>query len=316
MDPSLELNAILSPDKLSLKVSPKPPKGMRKDSRSRSNSSGLNVRRFSTDSILANRLDTIGRRLSRDVTNSPPDLGHRFDTLEKDTLTLRHGNSASAEMLTDSTKFDTNGLQKTNSSNGGHSSTDRKFNSRRSKMHLDVTYDRERERKKSADNIDIMPTLKERLAPPICLIEPNKAELRSKLHAELKSKYAPEPDFHFSTQPVAKPPRRGPLPLPPKDDGVQGGLVADKPGMKVLLSEPNPCSRALVVGMTPKIRPPVSPRNTTETKDSADQTVPITRERGRKNGKSKSTRGNSTQRRETEIDEKNMMCTPHPPHPP
>jgi hypothetical protein len=60
---------------------------LKRDGHSRSNSSSLNVRRFSTDSILGERLDTIGRRLSRDIAsdlaNSPPDLGHRFETFGK-----------------------------------------------------------------------------------------------------------------------------------------------------------------------------------------------------------------------------------------
>lgn len=279
VSPSLELNAILSPDKLSLKVSPKPPKGMRKDSRSRSNSSGLNVRRFSTDSILAERLDTIGRRLSRDITNSPPDLGHRFDG----STMLGHGNSASAEMLTDSKKFDSlnesssNGLLQPPVA-GGSSTSSRKFNGKRTPLYLDVCYDRERERKRSADNIDIMPTLKERLAPPICLIEPNKAELRNKLHAELKSKYAPERKTSLQ-KPLAKPPRRGPLPLPPATEtGQVVTETSNKPKIKFTRPDSSGGSGTgpMVVGMTPKVRPTPSPRVTIATKDSADQTVPVT----------------------------------------
>lgn len=50
---------------------------LKKDGRSRSNSSVLTPRRFSTDSILGDRMDSIGRRLSRDLTNSPPDLKKR-----------------------------------------------------------------------------------------------------------------------------------------------------------------------------------------------------------------------------------------------
>ncbi|XP_055378406.1 uncharacterized protein LOC129610081 isoform X1 [Condylostylus longicornis] len=89
-----EIPEIIEPS-LSPKVSPKPrlslsPKPrsspMQKlfrnnNTRSRSNSSTLNVRRFSTDSILSERLDTIGRRLSRDLTNSPPDFGKRYEVL-------------------------------------------------------------------------------------------------------------------------------------------------------------------------------------------------------------------------------------------
>lgn len=263
-------------------MSPKPPKGMRKDGRSRSNSSGLNVRRFSTDSILAVRLDTIGRRLSRDITNSPPDLGHHFDrkgTLE--ILPLSRQGSASAEMLTDTKKFDgspSNGrLQPLPHIPGGSTASARKYNSNRAPLYLDVCYDRERERKKSADNIDIMPTLKERLAPPMCLIEPKKAELRSKLHAELKSKYPPERSGQQKLPRVVveKPPRRGPLPLPPAAEGEQASAA---PKIKVVRPDSLQCGNtsAIIVGMTPKGRPTPSPRHVTICTDSADQTVPVT----------------------------------------
>lgn len=284
---------------------------MRKDSRSRSNSSGLNVRRFSTDSILAYRLDTIGRRLSRDITNSPPDLGHRFESGTKGMLNNRLCNSASAEMLTDPKKFDTGDGQLAIPS--GSSTSGRKFKP----LYLDVCYDRERERKKSADNIDIMPTLKERLAPPICLIEPNKAELRNKMHAELKSKYAseinppnpnPQPQIHKQTS--VKPPRRCPLPLPPNQGGEivatrnVGGLEHVKPKVKITRPEMAGSSSgggAMVVGVTLKGRPTPSPRHVNiATRDSADQTVPVTSlasssgmssgRMGRKNGKSKLSR--------------------------
>lgn len=307
VDASLELNAILSPDQLSLKVSPKPPKGMRKDSRSRSNSSGLNVRRFSTDSILAYRLDTIGRRLSRDITNSPPDLGHRFESGTKGMLNNRLGNSASAEMLTDSKKFDSSDGQL--AIPGSSSTSGRKVKP----LYLDVCYDRERERKKSADNIDIMPTLKERLAPPICLIEPNKAELRSKMHAELKSKYAADINCNPNPQPhqtSVKPPRRGPLPLPPNQGAevatrTVAGLEHVKPKLKITRPEMASSSSgggAMVVGVTLKGRPTPSPRHVNiSTRDSADQTVPVTSlasssgtsssgRMARKNGKSKLSR--------------------------
>lgn len=92
-------------------------------SRSNSNSSSLNVRRFSTEGILGERLDTIGRRLSRDIAsdlaNSPPDLGHRFETFGKaagekfDTFSGKTGFTKSADDLDrnatarEKSKFDT-----------------------------------------------------------------------------------------------------------------------------------------------------------------------------------------------------------------
>lgn len=72
------------------KASPKPKIfTLKRDTRSRSNSSGLNVRRFSSDSIFGERLDTIGRRLSRDMTYSPADLGRKFKTFGKESSTNR-----------------------------------------------------------------------------------------------------------------------------------------------------------------------------------------------------------------------------------
>lgn len=61
--------------------------GLLRESRSHSNSSALSIRRFSTDSIFGERLDTIGRRLSRDISYSPPDMGtsRRFETFGKST---------------------------------------------------------------------------------------------------------------------------------------------------------------------------------------------------------------------------------------
>lgn len=60
------------------------------EARSRSNSTALSIRRFSTDSIFGERMDTIGRRLSRDISYSPPDLGsHRFETFGKSATTLQ-----------------------------------------------------------------------------------------------------------------------------------------------------------------------------------------------------------------------------------
>jgi hypothetical protein len=92
-------------------------------SRSNSNSSSLNVRRFSTEGILGERMDTIGRRLSRDIAsdlaNSPPDLGHRFETFGKsagekfDTFSGKTGLTKSADDLDknasarEKSKFDT-----------------------------------------------------------------------------------------------------------------------------------------------------------------------------------------------------------------
>lgn len=224
------------------------------------------MRRFSTDSILAVRLDTIGRRLSRDITNSPPDLGHRFD--RRDTLPLSRQGSASAEMLTER----------------GASSPHLNGNSsipsatKRTPLHLDVCYDRERERKRSADNIEIMPTLRERLAPPICRIEPERAELKDRLHDELKSKYAPEK--------VTKPPRR---PVSTVTDQMPPKIKVVRPDSLECGGSGSGNTSAMVVGMTPKVRPTPSPRDVTICTEAPDQTVP-SGGTVKRNGKSKLTR--------------------------
>lgn len=56
---------------------------LRKDNCSRSNASVVAARRYSNESILGDRLDLIGRRLSRDLINSPPDLNKCPDNISK-----------------------------------------------------------------------------------------------------------------------------------------------------------------------------------------------------------------------------------------
>lgn len=123
---------------------------------------------------------------------------------------LSRQSSVSAEMLNTSKSFPMNNGQVSLPSTSA--TTTRKFNSKRTPLYLDVCYDRERERKRSADNIDIMPTLKERL-PPIYLIEPETAELKDRLHDELKSKYPAQTsdDIDKPTKAIVKPPRKEPV---------------------------------------------------------------------------------------------------------
>lgn len=68
----------------------------------KSNAGLLNVRRFSTDSVLENRLDTIGRRLSRDISYSPPDLGKRYDIIaHANKFDTFHGSKSNENLGTD-----------------------------------------------------------------------------------------------------------------------------------------------------------------------------------------------------------------------
>lgn len=212
------------------KVSPKPrffP--IKKDNRSRSNSSGLNIRRFSVDSILGERLDTIGRRLSRDITNSPPDLGHRFETFGKgesiskfDTFSGQKTEEFSGPAVTES-----NQVSKFDTYSGKNDKPDvvlnKKHQNKRAPLNLDV-YERENE-KKPIESINENLALRERLAPPIFQIDSSKAVLRDKLHEELKAKHGnvrrkPRAQFPLPHQgpsdrnKLGKPERNGTRPSP------------------------------------------------------------------------------------------------------
>ncbi|GAB0096952.1 Ionotropic glutamate receptor [Sergentomyia squamirostris] len=168
------------------KISPKPKLFSKKESRSRSNSSGLNVRRFSTDSILGERMDTIGRRLSRDISYSPPDLGHRFETFGKGlgSLSASKFDAYSSRKMSPDGKFDT--FSGTRSSLPEEPEiSGKKFTRGRTPLNLDVY-----EGRRSHDNLaEAMTPLKERLAPPICILEPESGVLRDRMHEELRQKY-------------------------------------------------------------------------------------------------------------------------------
>lgn len=165
-----------SPPQIKPKVSPKPNifSALRRDGRSRSNSSVLSIRRFSTDSILGERMDSIGRRLSRDITASPPDLGRHFETF---------GKAASTKSRLDSAenKFDTFGGKGANK--------------------IDVPY-KTKVAKRPALNFESyhrdsksgfeLPIVKEGLEPPIYQEDRSKAVLKAKLHRELTAKYGPK----------------------------------------------------------------------------------------------------------------------------
>ncbi|XP_053663885.1 uncharacterized protein LOC128713047 [Anopheles marshallii] len=184
-------------------------------SKSSSFSSSLNVRRFSTDSIISERLGTIGRRLSRDAaTSSPPDLSHHFETF---------GKGSSAEPATGS-KFDTySGKNNSRESvavfkcdtfngkvtpGGGLDTVDTardpgsegrinkpdgeekpilpvktKKRSRRSPLNLEL-YETGRRRL-----IPINERVAQGLAPPFLEADTGSAMLRDKLHEELRLKY-------------------------------------------------------------------------------------------------------------------------------
>lgn len=170
------------------KLSPRPKIIPKKETtpQSRSASSSLNLRRSSNDSILEDRLGTIGRRLSRDITDSPPDLIHRFETFGKGSVP-------------DTSKFDTFGGVKTRDSSIPELSKydtfsgviddrpeipmkkGKKHQSKRTPLNLDI-YERDR-------HINDTLSMSDSLYPPIFKLDRSKAVLRERVHNELKSKY-------------------------------------------------------------------------------------------------------------------------------
>lgn len=181
--------------------------GVKRDGHSRSNSSTLNIRRFSTDSILGERLDTIGRRLSRDIVNdlanSPPDLGHRFETFGKgagsgiansankfDTFSGKMGITKSADDLDKSSnKFDTfsGKIDDTKPELPAKKSAKGKQQQKRkpltSETYTEVTFANQSIRD------PIKESFRETLHPAIFQLDKSKAILRDKLHEELREKY-------------------------------------------------------------------------------------------------------------------------------
>lgn len=193
----------------------------KKDERSGSNSSSLNVRRFSTDNLLGERLDTIGRRLSREIINSPPDLGHRFETFGKnsvnkfDTFNTFSSNYAEIHKSADDierSKYDTIGgtidelkpelpLKQKNIKN----------KQKRKSINMDV-YEKKNEkvtfenqctlpiRDSIRDRETIRESWRESLHPPIFQLDRSKVVLRDRLHEELKAKYGNTIKMSHSTK--------------------------------------------------------------------------------------------------------------------
>ena len=179
-------------------------------SRSNSNSSSLNVRRFSTDSILGERLDTIGRRLSRDIAsdlaNSPPDLGHRFETFGKnagskfDTFTAVTKSADNLDKLAakEKSKFDTFSGTIDEIKPELPVKKNAKNKQKRKPLNLDV-YENNSDRI-TFENQSTLPmrdpmrepikeSFRESLHPAIFQLDSSKAVLRDQLHEELRAKY-------------------------------------------------------------------------------------------------------------------------------
>lgn len=179
---------------------------LKKEGRSRSNSSVLTVRRYSTDSILGDRMDSIGRRLSRDLTNSPPDLGRRYESYgNNDNSPNRYetitggkfpsiGISKSNETLTN--RYDTFTGKNSEKANIPVKANKKGAGGKRPKISFE-SYDRDESTGPQLAQKDFdyeLPSVKEGLEPPFLQDDPSTAILRLKLHQEIRNKYLTLPD--------------------------------------------------------------------------------------------------------------------------
>lgn len=233
---------------------------LKRDGHSRSNSSTLNVRRFSTDSILGERLDTIGRRLSRDIigdlTNSPPDLGHRFETFGKGATSVQKfdtfsgsktaGITKSADDLDkgastshDRSKFDTfcatvdDMKPELPAKNKGGKGRQTKRKPLTSDTYTEVTFGSQCE--------PIKESFRETLHPAIFQLDKSKAILRDKLHEEFREKYG--------------------------DKAPKVPSISNRPPLRSTSSNPNDSFLKVQSNDSLNIRPPVpSPRANKSTK--------------------------------------------------
>ncbi|XP_035788210.1 uncharacterized protein LOC118464730 isoform X2 [Anopheles albimanus] len=217
-------------------------------SKSSSFGSSLNVRRFSTDSIISERLGTIGRRLSRDAaTSSPPDLTHHFETFGKGGGGDGTGGASSSKFDTYSGKNNSkeqiavfkcdtyNGKLETSGATGtdtvdGKVKADgpeekpalpvkTKKRSRRSPLNLEL-YESSRRRL-----IPISERVAHGLAPPFLEADNGSALLRDKLHEELRLKYG-QTRWKSASQSNAT-------------DGSSGGVMQGRAPMPVPSEETN-----------------------------------------------------------------------------
>lgn len=192
---------------------------LKKEGRSRSNSSVLTVRRYSTDSILGDRLDSIGRRLSRDLTNSPPDLGRRYESYGKnndnspnryETMTGGKfpsiGISKSNETLTN--RYDTFSGKNSEKANIPVKANKKGAGGKRPKISFE-SYDRDESTgpQLNREDYDYNQSVKEGLEPAFLQDDRSTAILRHKLHQEIRDKYLTLPDASYNAQsaPVKSP---------------------------------------------------------------------------------------------------------------
>ncbi|XP_055628546.1 uncharacterized protein LOC129769999 isoform X2 [Toxorhynchites rutilus septentrionalis] len=166
---------------------------------SSSNPSMLNIRRFSTDSVLSERLDNIGRRLSRDMTNSPPDFARRFETFGKqsdggDKFDTYSGKES--KQIMNGKKFDTFSGTIYSSKNDEEidpqqlMKTSTKQNKRLPLNSELFVRNKKHSKGESRKLIPIEERVAHGLAPAFVETDTSGALLRDKLHEELRMKYA------------------------------------------------------------------------------------------------------------------------------
>lgn len=142
-------------------------------------------------------MDTIGRRLSRDISYSPPDLSRRFETFGK-TSTLDPsdfmaiGGSKSNENVTNAHfgTFCADSVPLPDLS----AAKAKKYKHKRPALNFEPYQRNESETLRIGDKHDL-PVVKEGLEPPIYQEDRSKAVLKDKMHRELRSKYGPQPEI-------------------------------------------------------------------------------------------------------------------------
>lgn len=182
---------------------------------------------------MGERLDTIGRRLSRDIANdlanSPPDLGHRFETFGKseslkfDTFSGKTGLTKSADELDKSarekSKFDTFSGTIDEIKPALPAKKTAKSKPKRKPISMEV-FEKKPQHQVTFENQSTLPvrepirgSYRESLHPAIFEFDKSKAVLRDKLHEELKEKHGTSEKLSKAKQPkvpstVQRPPIR------------------------------------------------------------------------------------------------------------
>lgn len=150
----------------------------------------LTPRRFSTDSILGDRMDSIGRRLSRDLTNSPPDLNRRKNEYSPSKYDTISGSNLGSMGISKSNEALSNRYDTFSGKNLDKASIPVKLKKpgKRPKISFE-SYHRSTGDKDDCD--EELPPVKEGLEPSFLQQDRPAALLRHKLHQELREKHPP-----------------------------------------------------------------------------------------------------------------------------